>query len=211
MASIGIMGGTFNPIHIGHIAIAKAAYEQYHLDEIWFMPNHIPAYKSEDAIVSGEDRLEMVRLTVKDIPYCKASDFELKREGNTYTIDTLKLLNEQYPEHTFYFIMGADSLFCFDKWKNYQEIPDYAVLLVAPRDEQSKSDVLKKTKYFNDYFKKERFYLIDCEEIPCSSSDIRDCFSIVKNEKIESSNCLNFLDFLPDSVKEYIISHKLYI
>ena len=78
MASIGIMGGTFNPIHIGHTEIAKAAYEQYHLDEIWFMPNHIPVYKSEDAIASGEDRLEMVRLAIMDIPYCRASDFELR-------------------------------------------------------------------------------------------------------------------------------------
>jgi len=93
MSSIGIMGGTFNPIHMGHIEIAKSAYEQYHLDEVWFMPNHIPAYKSEDAIVSGEERLDMVRLAIENLPYCKASDFELKREGNTYTIDTLKLLN----------------------------------------------------------------------------------------------------------------------
>lgn len=207
MSLIGIMGGTFNPIHIGHIEIAKAAYEQYHLDEVWFMPNHIPAYKSEDMIVSGEQRLEMVRRAVKDIPFCKASDFELNREGNTYTIDTLKLLKQQYPKDCFYFIMGADSLFCFDKWRSYVEIPNYAALLVAPRDEKSKTDVSRKIQEFNSYFMKECFYLIECKEIPCSSSQIRECFKDINNQK---DNIIEVLTFLPDSVKKYILDQKLY-
>ncbi len=211
MASIGIMGGTFNPIHLGHTEIAKAAYEQYHLDEIWFMPNHIPAYKSEDSIVSGEERLEMVRLAIIDIPYCKASDFELKREGNTYTIDTLKLLKEQYPQHTFYFIMGADSLFYFDKWRSYDEIPNYAVLLVAPRDEKSKSDVSGKVQELNAYFGMDCFRVIDCREVACSSSEIREyfhkkhCNNNLHKERNASSS------FLVPSVYDYIILHKLYI
>ncbi len=208
MASIGIMGGTFNPIHLGHTAIAKAAYAQYHLDEIWFMPNHIPAYKSEDSIVSGEERLEMVRLAIMDIPYCKASDFELNRDGNTYTIDTLKLLKEQYPQHTFYFIMGADSLFYFDKWRKYEEIPNYATLLVAPRDEKSKTDVAEKVQEFNDFFGKDCFHVIDCEEIPCSSSGIREYFKNNQCEQlctIEKNNC-----YLSNTVYQYILKKNLY-
>ncbi len=211
MASIGIMGGTFNPIHMGHIEIAKAAYEQYHLDEVWFMPNHIPAYKSEDAIVSGEERLDMVRLAIKKIPYCKASDFELKREGNTYTIDTLKLLKQQYPNDSFYFIMGADSLFYFDKWRSYEEIPDYAVLLIAPRDEKSKQDVYEKIQLFNYYFNKECFYLIECKEIPCSSSQIREIIKAENNQNKAKNSKTDKLIFLPEAVKKYIDSHNLYI
>lgn len=211
MASIGIMGGTFNPIHIGHTEIAKAAYEQYHLNEIWFMPNHIPAYKLEDAIVSGENRIEMVRLAISDIPYCRTSDFELKREGNTYTIDTLKLLKQQYPAHTFYFIMGADSLFYFDKWRDYQQIPDYAILLVAPRDEKSKIDVLNKIKVFNNFFGKECFYAIDCKEIACSSSNIRQSLSERVNHTSLSKGWNDFNAFLAQPVYEYIVSHDLYM
>lgn len=209
MASIGIMGGTFNPIHIGHVQIAKAAYEQYYLDEIWFMPNHIPAYKSDDCIVSGEERLEMVRLAIREIPYCKVSDFELKREGNTYTIDTLKLLKKLYPEHTFYFIMGADSLFSFDKWMNYKEIPTYATLLVAPRDEKSKADVDMKINEFNKYFGKTCFYMIQCLEIPCSSSEIRECLNM--QGKKDEHLYLKIEDlFLSKEVYEYIVEKKLY-
>lgn len=211
MALIGIMGGTFNPIHIGHTEIAKAACMQYHLDEIWFMPNHIPAYKDSDAIVSGEDRLEMVRLAIQDIPYFKASDFELKREGNTYTIDTLKLLKEQYPGHIFYFIMGADSLFCFDKWRQYEEIPFYTNLLVAPRDEKSRADVVKKIKAFNQYFKKECFFVINCQEIPCSSSEIRNRIKKEKNYKGDTNMDNVVCTSLSKSVYHYIITHNLYI
>jgi len=208
MASIGIMGGTFNPIHLGHIEIAKAAYEQYHLDEVWFMPNHIPAYKSEDAIVSGEDRLEMVRLAIKDIPYFKASDLELKRDGNTYTIDTLKLLKKQYPQHVFYFIMGADSLFSFDKWREYQKIPSYATLLVAPRDEKSKNDIMLKVQEFNQSFNQECFYVINCKEIPCSSSAIRAYFRV--NDAISVHNFEKEELYLSERVFQYIVNKQLY-
>lgn len=208
MASIGIMGGTFNPIHLGHIEIAKAAYEQYHLDEIWFMPNHVPAYKSEDTIVSGEDRLEMVRLAIEDIPYCKASNFELKREGNTYTIDTLRLLKELYPQHVFYFIMGADSLFYFDKWREYKEIPNFATLLVAPRDKKSKKDVAEKVQELNNSFEKNCFHVIDCKEIPCSSSSIREYFK--KNQDIQLHACVENELYLAEAVYRYIRDKNLY-
>lgn len=210
MALIGIMGGTFNPIHIGHIQIAKAAYEQYHLDEIWFMPNHIPAYKSEDSIVSGEERMEMVRCAIQKIPFCKVSDFELKREGNTYTIDTLKLLKQLYPEHNFYFIMGADSLFSFDKWMNYEEIPGYATLLVAPRDEQSTQQILDKIEEYNRFFGRSAFYAIQCKQIPCSSSDIRISLqgigTLTKQEMERISKEL----YLPQEVFQYILENGLY-
>lgn len=206
MASIGIMGGTFNPIHIGHIEIANAAYEQFHLDEIWFMPNHIPAYKKDETIVSGEIRLEMVQLGIDDYPFCKASDFEIKREGNTYTIDTLKLLSKQYPEHTFYFIMGADSLYYFDKWKDYEEIPNYTHLLIAPRDEKSKDDIRSKIKTYNSYFGKICFHLIDCKKINCSSSEIRQYLMNQKYGEYETY----FKQYLNKNVYQYIIKHDMY-
>lgn len=219
MTAIGIMGGTFNPIHIGHIKIAEAAYAQYKLDEIWFMPNHIPAYKSEDNIVSGEERLAMIELAVKDVPYFKTSDFELQREGKTYTAETLELLNKKYPENTFYFIMGADSLFYFDQWKNAEKIPEYATLLVAPRDGKSVSELERRINELNNLYQKNCFHLFKCKEIPCSSSDIRKIFSqnILDNQK----SCQNTFNnerkeiswvkqYLPVLVYEYIINKHLY-
>lgn len=204
MARIGIMGGTFNPIHIGHIEIAKAAFFEFHLDEVWFMPNHIPAYKDEDKIVSGKDRLAMVTLAIKDIPYFKASDYELKREGNTYTADTLTRLHQDYPEHEFYFIMGADSLFYFEKWKSPETIVKYAKILVAPRDEKSLSEMKERIKELNRIFHGEKFYLIACPKINCSSSEIRENLS---DEKRADKDNL----YLSNSVYNYIIREDLYL
>ena len=105
--------------------------------------------------------------------------------------------------------MGADSLFSFDKWRDYEEIPDYATLLVAPRDEKSKADVVAKIDLFNNYFGKECFHLIDCTVIDCSSSEIRD--SIMLDKKVNSCDNDDICSFLPVPVKEYIFSHNLYI
>ena len=98
MKKIGIMGGTFNPIHNGHVALAQAAYEFCQLDEVWFMPSGCSYMKSKDNVVAGEERLEMTRLAIEGISYFKCSDLEVKRAGNTYTAETLEILNELYPE-----------------------------------------------------------------------------------------------------------------
>ena len=101
---IGIMGGTFNPIHNGHIALAKAAYEYCNLDEVWFMPSGISYQKNRSEIVTGEHRLKMTELAIEEYPYFSCSDAEVRREGNTYTADTLRLLCDRYPEYAFFFI-----------------------------------------------------------------------------------------------------------
>lgn len=214
MAVIGIMGGTFNPIHIGHIEIAQAAFDQYHLDEVWFMPNHIPGYKSNSNLISGEKRLDMVKLAIADIPYFKVSDYELKRLGNTYTAETLALLNMEYPKDSFFFIMGEDSLDNFDQWKNPEIILKYAQILAAPRDNQSLNKIIQRIRELNTIYNGEYFHLIQCENIPCSSSDIRHGLSTLyqsNNEKLllyteEKASKL----YLPVIVYEYIINHNLY-
>lgn len=214
MAAIGIMGGTFNPIHIGHIEIAEAAFYQYDLDEIWFMPNHIPGYKSNCGLASSKDRFEMVKLAVSGVPYFKVSDFELKRAGNTYTADTLELLTKQYPENTFYFIMGADSLEYFEQWKNPEIIMKHAAILVAPRDELSVAKVKAKIRELNERYHREHFHLIQCQNIHCSSSSIRQrILKIYQNDEVneiqhlkETAAALS----LPVSVYKYIIKYNLY-
>ena len=207
MAAIGIMGGTFNPIHLGHIAIARAAYEQFHLNEIWFMPNHIPAYKSNQALVSGEKRLAMIRLAIQDYPFFKASDFELNREGKTYTYETLELLTQQFPHHEFYFIMGADSLSYFENWMHPEIIVKNAKILAATRNKKTVAEMHLQIDRLNKMFGGSFFYLIDCPEIPCTSSEIRD--KIKNGDKQPNSQYAQDL-MLPNGVLEYIMQYQLY-
>lgn len=207
MAAIGIMGGTFNPIHLGHIAIARAAYEQFHLNEIWFMPNHIPAYKSNQALVSGEKRLAMIRLAIQAYPFFKASNFELSREGKTYTYETLELLTQQFPHHEFYFIMGADSLYYFENWVHPEIIVKNAKILAAVRNKKTMEEMHLQIDRLNKMFGGSFFYLIDCPEIPCSSSEIRDKIKS-SGKRLDSQYAQNLM--LPAGVLEYIMQYQLY-
>lgn len=134
MRKIGIMGGTFDPIHSGHLMLGQQAYEEYGLDCVWFMPSRQPPHKQSHQITSARQRLEMVRLAVSRIPYFASSDFELRRMGgNTYTADTLRLLRQEYPDTEFYFIVGADSIFDIEKWYHPEIVMKNAVLLAADR------------------------------------------------------------------------------
>ena len=134
MKKIGIMGGTFDPIHSGHLMLGKQAYEEYDLDCVWCMPSRQPPHKKDRHITSPADRLEMVRLAVESTPFFACSDFELCRtEGNTYTADTLLLLKQAYPDTEFYFIVGADSIFDIEKWYHPEIVMKNAVILAADR------------------------------------------------------------------------------
>ena len=105
MRKIGLFGGTFNPIHNGHLALAQNAYEQCDLDEVWFIPSGISYMKKGQNIPSGIIRYDMVKEAIKEIQHFKVSDIEISREGNSYTYDTLVQLHTQYPEDSFYFII----------------------------------------------------------------------------------------------------------
>ena len=144
---IGILGGSFNPVHNGHLELAKQALAQFALDQIWLMPNHIPAYKKWDRSVTNEDRLHMLELAVKDHDGLRCSDLELQRGGVTYTIDTLAQLHEQYPDTEWYFIMGGDSILVFDTWREPDRILSLSKLIVTTRDQIQAEDVDAKIRH----------------------------------------------------------------
>ncbi len=202
MASIGIMGGTFNPIHKGHVALAQAAYEQFPIDRIWFMPNRQPEYKDKRELASAKDRMNMVRLAITDISYFEMSDYEIKREGSTYTVDTLSGLHRQFPDDTFYFIMGADSLFDFEKWREADTVAMLATILAAPRDEKNMDAVMEKIHALNVRYGREIFHALPCPVMPCSSSEIREALQAGEGERIR--------EYLPEAVFFYIKQHGLY-
>ena len=200
MAKIGILGGTFDPIHNGHLALGKQAYEQFSLDEIWFMPSGHPPHKKGRLVTEGKEREDMVKLAIASVPYFVYSDFELKREGNTYTAQTLSLLKEVYPQHEFYFIIGADSLYEIEQWYQPEMVMKQAVLLVAARSyEKDHPDFEKQVKYLEEKFEA-RIGVIRFEEMDVASKQIRKMVSSGQSIK----------DLVPGPVAGYIRIHGLY-
>lgn len=200
MANIGIMGGTFNPIHNGHVQMAKAAYEQCNLDQVLFMPSKIPPHKQGVNIVSEKLRSDMVKIAIEGYEYFSYSDFELLREGTTYTAETLTLLMEANPLDTYYFIMGADSFFQFEKWYQPQIICDKAHILVVGRDHATAEDMMTQKKHLEQVFNA-KIHILTMEDVPISSSDIRK--RIAGNQPVDA--------MLPPGVSQYIYKHGLYL
>jgi nicotinate-nucleotide adenylyltransferase len=119
---IGIMGGTFDPIHLGHLIAAESAREAAGLDEVWFIPTFIPPHKSTPPKASAEMRLAMVQLAIADHPSFKAVDYEIVRGGASYTVDTVQMLKEKHPGISFYYLIGADMVMYLPKWMRIEEI-----------------------------------------------------------------------------------------
>ena len=122
MSKIGILGGTFNPIHNGHLLLAEQARCFYGLDQVLFIPSGCSYMKRQEEILPGEIRFQMVQLAIADNPYFCVSDMEIVREGNSYTCETITRLHAQYPEDELYYIVGADTLFQMEFWKNPEQI-----------------------------------------------------------------------------------------
>lgn len=119
---IGIMGGTFDPVHCGHLLVAEQAREQLNLDEVWFMPAGIPPHKKREGISHATDRMAMLQLAIADHPSFRVTDVELRREGPSYTVDTMSILTRQNPDAQFFFLVGADMIDILPKWHRFEEL-----------------------------------------------------------------------------------------
>ncbi len=200
MAKIGIMGGTFDPIHNGHLLLGRQAYQEYELDQVWFMPSGNPPQKRDKAVSYTQIRCEMVRLAIEDDPRFYLSDFEVRREGNTYTAETLKLLHEAYPEHQFFFIIGADSLYEIERWYHPEQVLAQSVILVAGRDyEAADCTMEEQIRYLEDKYRAD-IRRLHCEEVDISSNELRDMEA--RGKKI--------FKYVPKTVETYIEAHGLY-
>ena len=136
---IGILGGTFDPIHNAHIEIAKNALKQFKLDKVWIMPTPNPPHKDNLIIAPQEDRINMIKIAIEKIDGLEFCDYELKlgSDDKTYTADTLNKLCEDYPDDKFYFILGSDSLSSFVSWYKPEVIVKKAQLLAVRRDDET--------------------------------------------------------------------------
>ena len=202
MRNIGILGGTFNPIHKGHLALGLAAAEQYDLEEVWIMPSKLPPHKSHFAMLSEEHRLAMVALAAQADIRFKVSDFELKREGTTYTADTLELLTTEYPDVKFYFIMGGDSVINFTKWRRPERILELCTLIAAGRAGYEECRVTKAVRDIREQFSQADIGTVFLPDFPISSNEIREAFYTGNGEHVKP--------YLPETVWEYLHKNRLY-
>lgn len=200
MARIGIMGGTFNPIHLAHLSMAEQAYRQANLCKVLFMPSKNPPHKTDVKIASEKHRETMIRLAIEGISYFEFSDFEFKREGMTYSAQTLALLHKQFKEDEFFFIMGADSLFYIEEWYCPEELMKLATILPVGR---SGSDELCMEKHASKLRNKygAKIQIIKMNHMNISSSDIRR--RIANGESVKN--------YLTDSVWRYIQKTGCYL
>ncbi len=138
---IGLFFGSFNPIHIGHLALANYMASFTNLKQVWFVVSPHNPLKEKTSLLDQNQRLHMVNLAIDDTSFFKSSDIEFNLSQPSYTINTLAHLKEKYPKHTFSLIMGEDNLQSFTKWKNYEEILKNHKLYIYPRPNISKSEL----------------------------------------------------------------------
>jgi nicotinate-nucleotide adenylyltransferase len=201
---VGILGGTFDPPHLAHLRIAEEALEAFSLDEVWFCPAFDPPHRKEKPKADFEKRLHMTSLAVENNPAFKVIDIE-RGESPSYTIITLQKLKKLFPQVNFYLIIGWDSFLELPSWHRYQELIDYAELIVCTRGNMDKAEAeaifSKKVEAYWGSSKKERVHLLFVFPFEISSSAIR---------KLRA-NGKSIRYLVPEGVYAYILEKGLYL
>ena len=197
--NIGIFGGTFDPIHLGHIEVAKLAISEINLDKVIFVPARYPQLKTALPKASPEQRLDMVKLAIGGQEMFQASDIEIKRDGQTFTFDTLEEIKESCsPKTVLWFIVGLDAFSEFDKWENYEEILRICKICVVRRTVNNQE--LDQFRHIKRLVKENNVTFINRMTPKISSSTVRG----IMEEKNEVKKLLN------PKVYSYIIRNELY-
>lgn len=197
MNNIILLGGTFNPVHKGHIRLAESAHDMYHLPVI-MMPSGDPSsYKSDAELVSAKHRVRMLEIATSDYPYISVSTMEVDRPGRTFTADTLAMLKDMYDN--IYFIIGADSFFAFPTWYKPDYISAHCNLLVAGRNNRSEDEMLEQKNVLEKMFDA-KIHFLNLPDMPFSSTQIRNAVKC----------SADISGMVPEGVAEYITFHKLY-
>lgn len=199
MKQIGIMGGTFNPIHLGHLLLAEWAMDAVRLDQVWVIPTGVSYMKNADEIVSAEHRLRMAQLAVEGNPFFRCLDVEVRRKSRTYSYETMELLRERYPEDAFFFILGSDCLFSIETWKYPERIFQCCTLIAAVRDDAVTDEIEEKRHALEQKFGG-RILLLPFLRMSLSSTEIR--------QRIRNGQSIRYL--VPDNVLSYIEEKGLY-
>jgi nicotinate-nucleotide adenylyltransferase len=194
---IGIYGGSFNPVHNGHIHLARSAARDFGLDKVYFVPSKISPHRSSAEYASGEDRLEMLRLACGDDGVLDVSDFELSSDRVSYSIYTVEHFREMYPDDELFLLVGSDMLLCFETWYRFEDILAQASLCVVSRNDGDMSELEKKADTLRSFG---NILISRAEPLEVSSTLVRK--KIAKNE--------NYACYLDENVVQYIRLKGLY-
>jgi len=185
---IGILGGTFNPIHLGHLILADEVREKLHLDKIIFVPTYLPPHKVDGDIILAEHRIKMLELAIKDNSCFVLSDMEIKRGGRSYTIDSIKAFSKLYAQDELYFIIGSDLFKYLNEWKDLKEIISMVKFVVATRPGYPLENI---PHYITT---------IDIRAVDISAFEIR--------QRVKENYSFRYL--VSEGVKDYILQEGLY-
>ena len=186
---IGILGGTFDPIHTAHVKLAEIAMVECGLDKVLFIPAGSPWMKSDKVITESEHRLNMVNLAIENNPSFYSSDIEIERQGNTYTIDTLKELGVDKLKKEYYLILGSDSYKEINRWKNPEKIIEMVGIILFNRKGDPPPETINQTVFI-------------------IKEEIEDISSTIIRTKVKNKDSLQGL--VPQNVEEYIFTNNLY-
>jgi len=199
MKKIGILGGTFNPIHFGHLIIAEQALFEFGLDRVIIMPSGNSYLKKDMKMPEAAVRLEMARLAVSDNPSFSVSDMEIRRGGNTYTADTIEELNSLYPDDALFFITGADALHEMKKWVTPERIFSGCTVITSVRNNESPDELYRDIEFYKEHFDA-KIEVLHTTNIDISSSMIR--------ELVGQGRSVRY--YLPEAVRMFIYERRIY-
>jgi nicotinate-nucleotide adenylyltransferase len=199
MRNIAIFGGTFNPVHSGHVRLLETVCKAVKLDEIFVIPTKQPPHKEAHELASENDRLEMCRLAFGDFPCVKVSDYEFTREGKSYSYYTVSHFRSLYPDSRIYFIMGSDMLLSLDSWYRAEDLLEMCTPLCISRCE---SDSAAAREYAEKLKSGCGAIFVEAEPFEVSSTQIR---KMIHHKKFTNLYC-----YLPKNVVKYIMEKNLY-
>lgn len=189
---VGLFGGSFNPPHIAHLIVAEVVRDQFGLSEVWWIPNATPPHKPEEELVAVEHRLEMTRRVVDTNTHFRVCDLEVQREGVSYTVETVRVLQDQHPDTDFALLIGSDSLDHFAEWHRPDEIAERVPLVVYKRP--GAIEAVAEPRFANHV----RYAAAPVMEV--SGTEIR--------ARRRAGRTIRYL--VPDTVRAYIEAHDLY-
>ena len=198
---IGIMGGTFDPVHNGHLMLGHAAYEAFSRDQIWFMPNGNPPHKKSETIKStAEDRMKMTSLAIAPFPEFVLQPYEALRAEVSCSYQTMEHFSKIYPDDEFYFIIGADSLMAIETWIHPERIFPTCTILATYRNEvKTKEEMNRQIQYLSEKYHA-KIRLLETPLMPVSSHELR--------ASLQSGDSVS--EYMPAAVCSYIKQHHLY-
>ncbi len=199
---VGLFGGTFDPVHYGHLLLAETCREQCDLDEVWFLPADVPPHKQDAVVSSGPARAEMIELAVAGNPGILVSRYELEHGGVSYTVDTLRHFRDETPEAELFFLMGADMFNDLPNWRNAEEVCRLAVPIVAQRAGADPPDYdclrsIATPERISEFLN----YQVEMPQIELSSTEIRN--------RVAEGRSIRYRT--PRAVQKYIETHGLYV